>query len=184
LISPGWVLKEWCSDACELGESLWGEATGLALQQGRQSPPLCGSFGSTEACGGFVAVDRCLWSNSESKCEPRKYCTLGCELEGSPELRVRYITSLWSVFGSIDPDVAKTPPERFFAVFAYVCLVIIDGAVAGVLSALMISMGGKEREVNDRLRSAKQWMREQRIPKLKAQKALDYFRLVYKSRVM
>jgi hypothetical protein len=31
---------------------------------------------------------------------------------------------------------------------------------------------------------AKQWMREQRIPKLKAQKALDYFRLVYKSRVM
>ena len=63
-------------------------------------------------------------------------------------------------------------------------MVIIDGAVAGVLSALMISMGGKEREVNDRLRSAKQWMREQRIPKLKAQKALDYFRLVYKSRVM
>ena len=28
------------------------------------------------------------------------------------------------------------------------------------------------------------WMREHRIPKHKATKALDYFRMVYKSRVM
>eukprot|EP01043_Picozoa_sp_COSAG02_P055844 COSAG02_NODE_6538_length_3509_cov_31.003603_4_plen_373_part_00 len=183
LTIPGWVLSEWCSDQCDAGELQWAESNARAMQEG-QSVPLCQSFRSEQVC---VATDRCQWSqrdNGEVYCNPRQYCRIGCELEGNPDIWARYVTSLWSVFGSIDPDVAHTPPERFFAVFAYVCLVMIDGAVAGVLSAVMISMGGKEREVNERLRSAKLWMREQRIPKLKAQKALDYFRLVYKSRVM
>jgi|EP01046_Picozoa_sp_COSAG06_P062094 hypothetical protein len=63
-------------------------------------------------------------------------------------------------------------------------MVIIDGAVAGVLSSVMIRMGGKEAQINEKLKAAKMWMREQRIPKEQAAKALDYFRLVYKSRVM
>jgi hypothetical protein len=183
---PGWVLSEWCNDKCEFGQLQLSEATAQAMQQGQQSAPLCLSFPSEQAC---MATDRCQWSEREgygnkAHCNPRQYCKIGCEVARNPKLWDRYVTSLWSVFGSIDPDVAQTPPERFFAVFAYVCLVIIDGAVAGVLSAVMISMGGKEREVYDRLRSAKLWMREQRIPKAKAQKALDYFRMVYKSRVM
>ena len=44
--------------------------------------------------------------------------------------------------------------------------------------------GGKEQQVSDTLKAAKMWMREHRIPKAKAAKALDYFRLVYKSRAM
>ena len=44
--------------------------------------------------------------------------------------------------------------------------------------------GGKEQQVNDKLKAAKMWMREHRIPKAKAAKALDYFRLVYKSRAI
>lgn len=87
------------------------------------------------------------------------------------------------VFGSLDP-IYKTLPERTFAIFAYVVMVIIDGSVAGVLASVMVRMGGKDQEVNDRLSAAKIWMKEQRIPKAQASKALDYFRLVYKSRVM
>ena len=186
LTSPGWVLTEWCGDQCDIGPHLWSEANAQAIQQGRHSAPLCQSFLSEDSCN--QVSDRCQWSEregqSETVCNPRQYCRLGCEDVRHPSIWDRYITSLWSVFGSIDPDVAHTTPERCFAVFAYVCLVIIDGAVAGLLSSVMISMGGKDREVNDRLRAAKLWMREQRIPKFKAQKALDYFRLVYKSRVM
>jgi CRP-like cAMP-binding protein len=63
-------------------------------------------------------------------------------------------------------------------------MVIIDGAVAGVLSSVMIRMGGKDAQVNEKIKAAKMWMREQRIPKDQASKALEYFRLVYKSRVM
>ena len=37
------------------------------------------------------------------------------------------------VFGSLDP-IYKTLPERTFAIFAYIVMVIIDGSVAGVLA--------------------------------------------------
>ena len=59
-----------------------------------------------------------------------------------------------------------------------------DGAVAGVLSAVMISMGGTERIVNEKLAAAKAWMREHHISKPEQAKALNYFRHVYRSHVM
>jgi CRP-like cAMP-binding protein len=43
----------------------------------------------------------------------------------------------------------------------------------------LIRIGGKDQEVNDKLKAAKLWMREHRIPKDKAAKALEYFRMVY-----
>ena len=41
---------------------------------------------------------------------------------------------------------------------------MIEGAVAGVLSAMLISMGGSDRELTEKLKAAKMWMREQKIP--------------------
>lgn len=182
LVTPGWVLQEWCRGQCDLGSTMWSKAVEQHAVT-NTSPGLCRSMISEATCNAIDDTDRCAWSGG--RCSPRTYCEIGCEqLDERIQLSRRYVAALWMVFGSIDPDVAQTDPERAFAVFAYICLVMIDGAVAGVLSAVMISMGGKEREVNERLRSAKQWMREQRIPKTKASKALDYFRLVYKSRVM
>ena len=95
----------------------------------------------------------------------------------------RYLSSMSLVFGSLDP-VYKTLPERTFAIFAYVVMVIIDGSVAGVLASIMVRMGGKDQEVHDRLSSAKNWMKEHRIPKAQALRAMEYLRLFYKSRVM
>ena len=43
-------------------------------------------------------------------------------------------------------------------------VVMIEGAVAGVLSAMLISMGGSDRELTEKLKAAKMWMREQKIP--------------------
>ena len=69
--------------------------------------------------------------------------------------------------------------ERSFAILAYVVMVVIDGAVSSVLSSVMIRMGGTEQEINYKMKAAEMWMREQRIPKDQASKALEYFRLDY-----
>ena len=47
----------------------------------------------------------------------------------------------------------------------------------------MIAMQGQEREYNERISAAKQWMKEQRIPKFRAEPALEYFRSFYRSNV-
>eukprot|EP01048_Picozoa_sp_COSAG05_P006970 COSAG05_NODE_474_length_9484_cov_8.277784_10_plen_82_part_00 len=44
---------------------------------------------------------------------------------------------------------------------------MIDGAVIGVFSSVLMSMGGKERLVHDKLTEARAWMRDQRLPKEK-----------------
>lgn len=93
----------------------------------------------------------------------------------------RYTASLYRVFSVM--DLSRTNLERRCAVLYHVLLLMVDGLVAGVMSALMISMQGQEREYNDKMAVAKQWMKEQRIPKSRAEPALEYFRSFYKSNV-
>jgi len=186
---PGWVLIEMCAEKCNL--QAWDPVDGV-------TPASCLTY-SRSNC----PDDRCLWGieadlpssymddtvlpqtngNTLAACVPKKFCTVGCEARAPTSVTWRYITSMYLVFGSLEP-VYMTLPERTFALFAYVVMVIIDGSVAGVLASVMVRMGGKDQEVNDRLSAAKNWMREQRIPKAQAAKALEYFRLVYRSRVM
>lgn len=97
-------------------------------------------------------------------------------------LSVRYYTALYSVFNLLDRG-SETQGERRFAVFGNLVLIMFDGAVAGVMSAMMIAMQGNEREYNDRIHTARQWLKEQRIPKFRSDAALDYFRTFYKSNV-
>ena len=86
----------------------------------------------------------------------------------------RYISSMYYVFNALDGN-GNTDSERMAAVFAYMMMVMIDGAVAGVMSALLIGMSGNEREVTDKLRGIKQWMTTHRVPRLKQNRALAYF---------
>ena len=173
------MLEELCGPTCKL--DLWTD-----------DMLTCDQYNVTVAC----PTDRCHWASDPDVCPsenpgcsavdgciPKKLCEIGCEEHAGVSLSWKYLTSMWYVFGSLDPK-NRTIAERSFALLAYVVMVVIDGAVAGVLSSVMIRMGGKEQEINDRLKAAKMWMREQRIPKDQASKALDYFRLVYKSRVM
>ena len=57
----------------------------------------------------------------------------------------RYVSALYYVMNSLENGV--TDMERGFAVFSYLMMIIVEGLVAGVLSAMMISISGAEREV-------------------------------------
>eukprot|EP01043_Picozoa_sp_COSAG02_P018984 COSAG02_NODE_901_length_16056_cov_52.549477_10_plen_716_part_00 len=100
----------------------------------------------------------------------------------SVSLSIRYYTAMYSVFNLLDRD-SEIQSEMRFAVLGHFVLIMFDGAVAGVMSAMMIAMQGNEREYNDRISTAKQWMKEQQIPKFRSDAALDYFRTFYKSNV-
>lgn len=159
---PGWVLLELCHVQCRM--DLWDEFP---------TPKTCDTYRDALTCR---ETERCDFGMSEDfgfvdadGCFPRKLCQVGCEVSADVSLAWRYTTSMWYVFGSLDPKY-RTLPERTFAIFAYFVMVIIDGAVAGVLASVMIRMGGKDQEVNDKLNSAKLWMREHRIPKDDASK--------------
>ena len=69
----------------------------------------------------------------------------------------RYWTSMYYVLNALDGN-GNTDVERIAAVVAYIFTIMIDGAVAGVMSAMLIGMNGNEREVNDKLRAIKNWM--------------------------
>ena len=60
-------------------------------------------------------------------------------------LSARYSSSMYYVFNALENGT--TDAERMFGVFSFFVVVMIDGAVAGVLSAMMISMGGADREI-------------------------------------
>eukprot|EP01043_Picozoa_sp_COSAG02_P061527 COSAG02_NODE_8290_length_2631_cov_1.917457_2_plen_317_part_00 len=60
-------------------------------------------------------------------------------------ITARYSSSMYYVFNALENG--STDAERTFGVFSFFVVVMIDGAVAGVLSAMMISMGGADREI-------------------------------------
>jgi len=92
----------------------------------------------------------------------------------------KYVSSMYYVFNALDGN-GNTDAERGMAVFAYMMMVMIDGAVAGVMSALLIGMSGNEREVTDKLRGIKQWMTSHRVPRVKQSRALNFFSQHFKS---
>eukprot|EP01051_Picozoa_sp_SAG22_P004226 SAG22_NODE_221_length_14781_cov_82.531490_11_plen_114_part_00 len=102
--TPGWVLLELCGPQCQM--DVWDTFP---------PPALCASYGSNASC----VPDRCRWGASEEwgfgptapGCYPRKLCTVGCELAAPVSLTWKYTTSMWYVFGSLDPK-NLTLPER------------------------------------------------------------------------
>ena len=60
-------------------------------------------------------------------------------------IEARYASSMYYVFNALENGT--TDAERSFGVLSFFVVVMIDGAVAGVLSAMMISMGGSDREI-------------------------------------
>ena len=101
------------------------------------------------------------------------------DLEYSVSTSTRYIASMYFVFNALDNF--GTDLERMIGIFAYLCTILIDGAVAGVMSALLVGMSGADREINDKLRAAKRWMVQSRVPRLKQLQALAFFAHYYKA---
>ena len=139
---------------------------------------------------GVAHVLACMWytvgSNDEQLQGIERIGWVNSEWSPSNDTRVslwtRYTAAIYNVFNPLDRS-SETEAERRFAVFGHVILIMVDGAVAGVMSALMISMQGHEREYNERITIAKDWMKEHKIPKSRSEPALEYFRTFYKSSV-
>lgn len=92
----------------------------------------------------------------------------------------RYITSMYFVFNALD-DAGHTDNEKVMGVVALVCTIIIKGAVAGLMSSLLVSMSGKDNEVNDMLRAIKAWLIRVRVPRRVMKHTLEYFVQYYKT---
>ena len=70
-------------------------------------------------------------------------------------LGMRYLTSLYFVFNALEPHFA-TGSEKGFAVMAEFAMAAIYGALAGVMSTILMGMRGNEQESQNRLRSLRQ----------------------------
>lgn len=99
--------------------------------------------------------------------------------------RDRYALAMYYVMHvpSFAPG-GTTRSERDFAIVNFVFMLLLEGAVAGVLSATIIGMSAKQAEISAKLKAVRQWMYSQHIPKQKAKYAIEYFRQVYKSKVV
>jgi hypothetical protein len=47
---------------------------------------------------------------------------------------------------------SETLTERCFAVFGFICIILIEGVIAGVMSALMIGIQGADKEYSDKVK--------------------------------
>lgn len=96
---------------------------------------------------------------------------------------MRYITSLYFVFNALEP-VYNTTAERIFAVFAELVMALIYGALAGIISSIMIGMRGNEQEFQNKIRSLRGWLVEKEIPKPMQVQITRYFNQLWSSKTM
>lgn len=93
----------------------------------------------------------------------------------------RYIASMYFVFNALD-GYGQTDNERMVGVVALVFTIVIKGFIAGIMSSMLISLGGKDQEMNDALRRINSWVSESRVPGSLTKQCLDYFRHHLKNR--
>ena len=74
----------------------------------------------------------------------------------SVSISSRYIASMYFALNPLDNY--STDLERLLGIFGYLCTILINGCVAGVMSALFVGMSGDDRELNMKLRASKRWM--------------------------
>jgi hypothetical protein len=65
-------------------------------------------------------------------------------------LGTRYMTSMYGVLNIVEG--ANTDAERIFGLVGWFVLIFLEGAVAGLMSSLLIGMNTAEAEINAKLR--------------------------------
>eukprot|EP01047_Picozoa_sp_COSAG01_P054851 COSAG01_NODE_6043_length_3882_cov_3.851042_5_plen_122_part_00 len=118
------MLTEYCQGCSERNTAWWDTGDGLLGGLGgggSPSPPprLCEALTNATEC---LTLARCEWHRT--RCEPRRACVEGCELDAGVELIQRYFTSLCYVFNALEPGVAVTSSEKKFAMLAYVATLV------------------------------------------------------------
>ena len=93
----------------------------------------------------------------------------------------RYFTAMYYVFNALEPHF-QTITEKGFAVFANLVMGIIYGALAGVISTIMMGMKTNDQEVQNKLRSMRSWMHEKKVPKQLQTRIMQYFNQLWSAR--
>lgn len=88
---------------------------------------------------------------------------------------------MYYVFNALEPHF-QTIGEKGFAVFANLVMGIIYGALAGVISTIMMGMKGNDQEVSNKLRSMRTWMAEKNVPKVLQSSIMQYFNQLWSAR--
>ena len=96
-------------------------------------------------------------------------------------ISTRYFTAMYYVFNALEPHF-QTSGEKGFAVFANLVMGIIYGALAGVISTIMMGMKGNDQEVSNKLRSMRTWMHEKKVPKILQGRIMQYFNQLWSAR--
>lgn len=94
----------------------------------------------------------------------------------------RYITSMYYVLNALD-GYGQTDSEKLMGVVALIFTIVIKGSVAGIMSSMLITLGGSDQEVNDQLRAVKAWLLQTRVPTRMMKMTLEFFGHIFRSRV-
>jgi hypothetical protein len=86
----------------------------------------------------------------------------------------QYLSSMYFVLNALD-GYGQTDNEKVMGVVALVFTMLIRGAIAGIMSAMLISLGGKDQEMNDQLRGIKKWLLDSRVQRSVMNKTLQFF---------
>lgn len=105
---------------------------------------------------------------------------LPCDVVG---VGTRYVTSLYFVFNALEPHF-QTTGEKGFAVMAELAMAAIYGALAGVMSTILMGMRGNEQESQNKLRALRQWMVDKKMDKAMQQRISLYFNQLWSARAM
>ena len=89
----------------------------------------------------------------------------------------RYVTSLYLAFNSLEP-IYETPEERGLGLVAGVVMMpIIFGAIAALMSSLIMSLQGGEKAYQDKVRAVRDWLVAKNIDQEISKQALKYINM-------
>ena len=95
----------------------------------------------------------------------------------------RYLTSMYYIFNALEPHF-RTEAELVFAVVAELVMALIYGALAGVISTIMMGTRGNEQESQRKLQSLRTWMHGHKFTKKMQTTVIHYFQQIWSTRAM
>jgi hypothetical protein len=106
---------------------------------------------------------------------------LGWEENSVKSLVSRYSASMWSVFAG---RWAFTEQEMLFSVFAELVIGLIYGALAGVMSSLMMSSKIVEQEKALKFASIRAWMKARHLTRPMQAAIMSYYNSTFTTRAV
>ena len=102
-------------------------------------------------------------------------------IEDQVTLGTRYIASMHSI---LKAEWAFTSSEKIFSVFGELIMGLIYGALAGLMSSIMMSAQVAEQEKTLKFQSIRAWMKSRDLPRTMQAKIMSHYHSQYKGRAV